>query len=75
MTNRNTILGKAIRQAREAEGVTQLELSKMLNCSQAYINQSEAGSIGYLKFAEILNLLGYTFTIQLTKVEKVHLQD
>jgi predicted transcriptional regulator len=68
---KNVVLGLAIKKARNIEGVTQKGLSHMLDCSQAYVNQMEKGSLGINKFQEVLSVLGYDFNIQLRKIEKV----
>jgi transcriptional regulator with XRE-family HTH domain len=71
MNNKNTknvVWGEAIRKARICEGLSQRDLAEKLNCSQAYVNQIEKGLIGNQKFQEIVELLGYNFQIQLTKI-------
>jgi transcriptional regulator with XRE-family HTH domain len=42
-TNTNNHLGKNIRLLRKQKGLTQVELSKMLDCSQAMITTYESG--------------------------------
>ena len=69
--NRNEVWGEAIKRARTIQGITQYDLSEMLGCSQAYVNQMEKGALGGNKFQEVLGVLGYDFSIQLKKIEKV----
>lgn len=69
--NKNAVWGEAIKRARIVQGITQHELSEKLGCSQAYVNQMEKGALGGNKFQEVLALLGYDFSIQLKKIEKV----
>lgn len=69
--NKNEVWGSAIKRARTIEGITQYGLSEMLGCSQAYVNQMEKGALGGNKFQEVLAVLGYDFSIQLKKIEKI----
>lgn len=69
--DKNAVWGSAIKRARTIEGITQKGLSEILGCSQAYVNQIEKGAIGNIKFQEVLETLGYEFTIQLRRIEKV----
>jgi transcriptional regulator with XRE-family HTH domain len=71
MNQDKKIWGTAIKSARMTAGLTQRDLAKVLDCSQAYVNQMEKGYIGTQKFEEVINLLGFSFEIKLTKLAEV----